>query len=468
MLCLLIIALHVSAQEVIINQTTLLIAEGKYNDAEKYLDSIIHSEPHNVTALMMKGNVLLNYALIQTPSLKNITLQDESILTKDVATLKNNIVIIPRATATKVEQLWKQCIALDSSRLDIQKGLCSLYGMSLMRKELVGYLPIISRSARDKGDEFAYTLMEYPHLLLERGDKEGAGEAYQKVIALYPNTNGLWCQLALVHFDEGDLTHTRQYVEKAVSSPTHDMSACREALEIYTAISEPQKVLAMIRKTHKDTVFNEYCFYLALDQYAHHDSTWRKSMNIYLGQFSKSPDSNALFDAARFMVSKNFTNDYKGTMSLLNYNINDFSTRLITDRAMQDYKDSIMPYILSAQVAMNDKDYLKAAQVLKALNTRYPGQNDMVYYYAYALYCAGDYRTALDKWSQYAEAARKTKFAQTELDRFLAVPYYFIGQCHLRSGDKAKVIEYFKMILAGKDDSKYAYLAKVQLDNLSK
>jgi tetratricopeptide (TPR) repeat protein len=127
-----------------------------------------------------------------------------------------------------------------------------------------------------------------------------------------------------------------------------------------------------------------------------------------------------------------------------------------------------MPYILSAQVAINDKDYLKAAQVLKALNTRYPAQNDMIYYYAYALYCAGDNKTALDKWTQYAEAAKKVMSSQNDLDRLLAVPYYFIGQCHLRSGDKAKAVEYFKMILAGKDDSKYAYLAKVQLDNLGK
>ena len=65
-----------------------------------------------------------------------------------------------------------------------------------------------------------------------------------------------------------------------------------------------------------------------------------------------------------------------------------------------------------------------------------------------------------------APAAKKSQPEGAKQDMALAVPYYFLGQSYLKSGNKAKAIEYFQLIVAGKDESKYAYLAKVMLDKM--
>jgi tetratricopeptide (TPR) repeat protein len=453
-----------SQSEVIINTTTLLIAEGKYNDAEKYLDSLIKTDPRSIDALMMKGNVLLNYALIQMPPVRIITPQDESIFSKDVAGLKNNVVIIPKATALKVEGLWKQCLAIDSSRQDIQKGLCSLYGMALMKNELLNYLPVIVRSAKGKGNEFAYTLVEYPRLLLERGDREGAFAAYKKIAALYPSVRGINCIIAGAYFSEDDLAHTWEYAEKGVSASLLDYSPCSDALDIYSATADPDKVLSLLKTVGKDPSYRDYPFYLGISKFAHRDATWKNEMAEYMMQLPVATDSNVLYRAASFMMSPEFTDDYNGLMMLLNYNLNDFSTKLIASRAIHDYVDSIDPYVITIQVLINDKHYAKANELLSIITQNYPGRQDLLYYYAYSLYRAGEYKIALAKWNQFAEAVKKIKSVPLNLDTYLAAPNYFTGQCYLKSGNKSKALEYFKMIVASKDESKYAYLAKVQLE----
>ena len=455
-----------SQSEVIINTTTLFIAEGKYNDAEKYLDSLIHVDPRSIDALMMKGNVLLNYALMQTPPVRIITPQDESIFSKDIAGLKNNVVIIPKATALKVEQLWKQCLAIDSSRLDIQKGLCSLYGMALMKNELLGYMPVIVRSAKSKGNEFAYTLVEYPRLLLERGDKEGAFAVYKKIAQLYPTEKGVNCIIAGAYFSEDDPVHTWDYAEKGVSVSLLNFAPCIDALDIYSASMDPDKVLSLLKTLSKDPSYREYPFYLGVYKYARHDSSWKADIVEYMMQLPVATDSNVLYQAAAYMASKDFASDYNGSMQLLNYNLNDFSTKLLAGRAIRDYVDSIDPYIIMVQALINDKQYTKANELLSIITKNYPGRDDLLYYYAYSLYRAADYQTAMLKWSQYAEAIKKIKSPKLSLDSYLAAPNYFIGQCYLKSGNKEKALEYYNMIVTGKDESKYAYLAKVQLDKL--
>lgn len=463
-LLMVLIGLNATAQEVIINNTTLLIAEGKYKDAEKYLDSIISVEPKHVTALMMKGNVLLNYALMQTPAYQNITAEDESIFSKELAGLKDHVVIVPAVQAAAVEKLWKKCLTIDSSRLDIQKGLCSLYGMSLMRKQLLDYLPVIAKSSQDKGNDFAYTLVEYARLLHERGDREGSYMVYQKVIELYPRVSGLWCVLAGMYFTDNDLVRTKEYTEKGMLAQHADRTACRDALDIYTAIGEPNKVLAMLQATDKDTVFSEYPFHLGIYKYAHHDTTWRRDITAYLQQFPVAADSNPVFNAALFTVTNEFTDDYKGIMSLLNFNLNDFDTKLIAERAMHDYKDSALPYAIAIQVMINDKQYAKANELLTVFTKKYPGQNNILYYYGYSLYSIANYKAAIDTWNQYVQVVKKAKTGQPDIDAYLAAPYYFLGQSYLKTGNKAKALEYFKLIDAGQDESKYAYMAKIMLD----
>jgi tetratricopeptide (TPR) repeat protein len=466
LLLLIVSSFNTSAQEIVINNTTLLIAEGKYNDAEKYLDSIMRTEPQNVTALMMKGNVLLNYALMQTPAVQNITMDDESIFSRDVAALKNRTVIIPLATAQKVEKLWKQCLLIDSTRLDIRMGLCSLYGMAVMHNELLSYLPVMKSASKEKGNDFAFTLAEYARLLHERGDKEGAYLAYQKISGLYPTVSSLYCVMSAIYFADNDLLHAREYAEKGLGVAHPDLTACHDALDVYTAIGDPCKVLSVLKVTDRDTNFSEYPFYQGLYKYTHRDTTWIKDIGVFLNQFPVAADSYPVFNAALYMVTDEFTEDYNGMMTLMSNGLNDYSTKLICERLIHDYPDSTVPYIIEAQVLINDKQYAMANGLLKTFTQKHPSQTDVLYYYGYSLYNAGDYKTAIDKWTAYLPVAKKSQQDVAKQDMALAVPYYFLGQSYLKSGNKAKALEYFKLIVAGRDESKYAYLAKVMLDKV--
>ena len=454
------------AQEEIVNHTTLLIAEGKYSDGEKYLDSILARDSRNVTALMMKGNVVLNYALMQSPNMQQITPDDESIFTKDLSTLENHVAIIPRPAALKIEQLWKQALLIDSSRLDIRKGLCSLYGMALMHDELIRYLPVMVHAASDKGSEFAYTLVEYAKLLHERGDTTGAYATYRRVSELYPTVSGVYCEMAESYFTDGDIVRTNEAARQGITMVNADIAGCHNAIEIYTATGGPTEVLRILKIAAKDTSYKDYPFYKALYKYTFDEGTFSYDIKEYLSQPHFVKDSSGVYGAAQYMSSKSFTLNYKSMMTLLNYNISDFGSKLLIRRLVADYKDSIAPYLIAVPVLLNDKNYNEASALLQVLYEMVPDESNILYYYGYSEYCAGHYEKAIQMWSRYVEVKKKTNAPKVAMDGYLATPYYFLGQSHLKSGDKSKAKEYFELILAGKDESKYAYMAKVTLDRM--
>lgn len=458
-----IVVLTAAAQEAIVTQATLLIAEGKYKDAEGYLDSILRAEPRNVTALMMKGNVLLNYALLETPALHIISAEDESILTPDLAGLRDNVTVVPRYAAQRIAGLWLQGIAIDSSRLDLRKGLCSLYGMALMRDELIAYLPVMKIYTKDIGDNFAYTLADYARLLHERGDTAGAYLVYDKVMQLYPSVSGLNCTRASLHFSAGDLSHARIYAERGLRSPTLHKDACTDARDIYTLIAPVDSVPPMLAATEPDTAYGDHLFYAGLYKYTHHDKAWKKDINLYLNKFKVAADSNQVFEAALYMATDPASETYHGLLSLLTYRIGDYGARLVTTRLRSDYADSVLPYIIETQILINDKRYKDAAGLLAAFMKIHAASPEVQQYYAYALYQSGDHIASIAAWAKYIDLQKK---AGNTSDSVLAVPYYYTARAYWVSGDKVKAGDYFSKILAGKDDSKYAYLAKLSMEAL--
>lgn len=458
-----LLTLTATAQEAIVNQATLLIAEGKYKDAEGYLDSILRAEPKNVTALMMKGNVLLNYVLVETPALHIISPEDESILTPDLAGLRDNVTVVPRPAAERIARLWLQGIAIDSSRLDLRKGLCSLYGMALMRDELIAYLPIMKANTRDIGDHFAYTLTDYARLLHERGDTAGAYRVYRQIMDIYPSLLSLNCTFASLYFAAGDLAHAQYYAERGLHSATADRDACAEARDIYSLLAPMDTVPAMLAATDRDTLRGEHLFYAGLCKYAHHDATWKKDINQYLGRSPVQADSDQVFDAALYIATDPEAGTYHGLLSLLTYRIGDYGARLVTTRLRHDFADSTLPYIIEAQILINDKRYKDAADLLATFTARHTATTETQRYYAYALYQSGQLAAATTAWQRYIAMEQK---AGNISDSVLAVPYYYIARALWLSGDKSQAGDYFAKILAGKDDSKYAYLAKLSLEAL--
>lgn len=454
---LLLIAVSVSAQsDFIINTVTFCIAAGKYNDAEKFLDSILKIEPKNIDALMMKGNVLLNYSLMQTPAQNLITLDDESIYSPDLAALKTPTILVPREQALKIEKIWKECVQIDTGRLDIREGLCTVYGMADMKKELIDYLPVVANAGKEKGNDFVYALIQYAHLLADRGDIEGSYEAYKKIGALYPGISSVWCQLASAYRSNGDLVNAKLFADKAFASPP-DMSACGDALDLYAILGEYTKVLPVLKTVSHDSAFPIYSFYDGIYSYAHHDTTWRKKMTAYLQQFTTAPDSDVLYNAARYMLAPEFKDDYHDFVQLLSFANSDFYTGLVVDKAMKDYKDSIQPWMEEAKLMVDGHNYAKANTVYAALENKKMSEelktvNNLEY--GFSLYCAHDYAKAIIRFKKISDPV------------FAPLANYFLGQCSLKSGNKNNAIAYFKLVMDNKGQTKYGYLASLQMDKM--
>jgi tetratricopeptide (TPR) repeat protein len=407
-------SLYASAQsDVIINTVTLYIAEGRYNDAEKYLDSLLKESPNSIDAMMMKGNVLLNYSVMQTLPINTITPDDESIYSQDLVSLKTPIVIISRADAEKIDKLWKRCLQLDSSRLDIREGMCTLYGMADMKKELIDYLPAIAKAAKEKGNDFVYALIQYAQLLADRGDKEGSYEVYKKIASLYPSMPVVWCQLSTAYSATGDLVNAKIYADKSFATAPSELSACGDALDLYSVLGDYSKALSVMKNAAAhDSTFLAYPFYDGIYRYAHHDSTWRSKLIQYVKQFPVSPDSDILYTASRYMLASDFRDDYS-----------DFA-RLLTKKKMQ--RDAALEYMLQ---------------------------------YAFSLYCSKEYTKALPKWLE----------LNKNPDPVLSpMSSYFIGQCYLKSGNKPKALGYFQTLIDTDTGTKYGYLAKLQMQKSMK
>ena len=233
-------SLSATAQsEAIINRVTLNIAEGKYNDAERYLDSILRLEPHQIDALMMKGNLLLNYALMQKNEPDIITADDESIYSDTLVTTANPIYILAHPTATKIEKLWLQCLAIDSTRLDLMQGLSTVYAMAVMPQELLKVLPAMSHTATaaGKGDKFAYTLMSYAIQLLQREDSVGYMAVYHKTTQLYPSTKDTLDWWVKSYYEESHkIPKAKTLAEKAYTLFIHH--DYHQALKLWQKIAD--------------------------------------------------------------------------------------------------------------------------------------------------------------------------------------------------------------------------------------
>jgi tetratricopeptide (TPR) repeat protein len=444
--------------DIIINTVTLCITEGKYNDAEKFLDSLLRVEPKNIDALMMKGNVLLNYAIMQAPPMNTITPDDESVYSQDLASLKTPTVLIPKDEALKVDKLWRQCIGIDSGRLDIRQGICTLYGMADMKKELLDYLPVITSAGKVKGKDFVYALMQYAQLLQDRGDKQGAYEAYKKIATLYPGISSVWCQLATAYRANGDMANARLYADRAFAAPP-DMSACGDALDIYAVLGEYTKVLPALKTISRDSLYPVYSFYDGIYRYAHHDTTWRGQLANYVKQFPTPPDSDILYTAASYMLAPQFRDDYHDFIRLLTFANSDFYTGLVIDKAVHDFKDSIQPYLEQAKLMVDGHNYPKANAIYASIeNKKMDAELQTVYQmeYGFSLYCAGEYAKAINRFSKITDPA------------FMVIADYFIAQSYLKSGNKPKALIYFKAILDSKDESKYSYLSKLAVEKIVK
>ncbi|MFN8311078.1 MAG: hypothetical protein U0T73_14040 [Chitinophagales bacterium] len=449
---LLLLPVTAFSQAELVSRVSALIADGNYLQAKLCVDSALQQDPKNVNALMMKGNVLLNYVLSKTEPLYVITADDESIFSPQLAGLREPQLLVRSNAAQQVESIWRQCLELDATRTDIRSGLCTVYAMADWPDSIVKELPEVVRGSKEKGDEFAYTLATYAQLLNARGDQKGCFQVYEKLCALYPNFKGISGEEAAQFYRNGNLKAALIQLEKATPFPKNDERLLVNAIDIFIAANLPLRVIEVFRAAEQPNG-HEADFYQALYNFSTGGKTWKKEMQAFL----KFPPTDSLtYRIAKKLADPNFKNSYSDYEDLMKLEPNDFEMQLLSFQAKNQFPDSVQPQLLYAGTFLNGKNYATAIPLLEALyNKPLPAalRQQVQWQYAWALYAAGDYPRALTPWSG-------LKLATDPAIKSSAM--YFTARCYQMIGmpDDAETL-YRK--LSETADNKYGFLSQLRL-----
>lgn len=439
----------------IINTASDFIRQQKFEEGIQYVDSIMKTDSRNVDALMMKGNVILNRDLWNQPEPQIIVGSDESIFSETLEVAPERKKIVSAKTESEVEALWLKCLSLDSTRLDIRKGLAILYAMAIDKPKLKAAILDIKRVEPDNGEQ-AFNLNEYARKIKERGRFDDALEIYRYISTLYPAVAGVRADMASEYFYEGRLNDALTWLDSTFNFKTVDETSFLNGAYLYSELGyfdDAQDVLNSYSKIYDRKMG---AFYYGLRQFADSSDNYYNTLKY----FSDIIDSNAYY--SEYILSKQLLNyrynftlaDYRAT---LNLNMPEAYKTLIHTRAVKQFADC-EPYIRFGIQQSKSRNYSAAIQFLEEGENCTMDDNQREYWqlaYGYALYNAGQYRKSIAILNPVCNAEntfRKDAAA------------YFVGLGLLKIGKSEDAIKEFKKVSSGQN--KYTTLAQYRLNEI--
>lgn len=457
-LALLLISTRLFSQQTIVSTATQLIVDKQYEQANRYLDSILHKDKKNVDALMMKGNVILNRDLANTPSLTLITKEEESIFNNQLGFIEHPVKVVSDTTLQQVESLWLQCLKTDSSRIDILKGLCTLYGMALKKEKLKAAIKKLVQQEKDEDGGQAYRTAEYARKFKERGRVEEAMELYRFIATLYPQLAGIRCDIASEYFYSGDIKSALQWLDSAFAQKDIDETTYLNGAFIYSNLGyfdNAQQTLDSYSKKF-DRKMNQ--FYYGLHQFAEATKGWYDVLQY----FSQMVDSNAYYTEVKLAQT---LLQYKDSFSIADYSalirtdIPDYYKVLIHQRAVKQFPQSCEPFLQYGVFESFIKNYPAAIQFLEEGEHCNMDSSQLAYWqlnYGFALYQSGQYKSSLLRWQPLLRSGNKFMAQAAE---------YFTAKILLEQKQNQLAKTYLEKISASDTDTKYVTLANYLLQH---
>lgn len=441
------------AQSDVTRKVIPMIADARFDDADTFLDSILKQNPKEVDAIMMKGNVLLNRHLLakkHQPIFSNI---DEDILQQEAPTLQQPQQIPDRNIADTVAKLWQKSLSLDTSRADINMGLCTLYGMSLQTDNLIKQLPKL-KAVSKRGDELAYLMEDYARLLRERGKTADANRVFASIVSLYPKLIEVKSDWAAEYMHIDDLKNALAKANEVLAAGISDKQVFANLTDIFVYSNRPDLALKTFEKySKKDTSFHYAELYDAFYRFAKNDTTWKQKIQAQLAHPLFAQDTNDIVNLARFAVDTAFhEKDYNSNFSLLVAPLNTFSSWAVLTRGAQLFPDSAYWHLMLGEFYMIGKNYTKANEhFAKAISLPIDGQtkDDAKIIHAFSLYKAQKYEQATLLFRQIA--------GEDNLYKHQAA-LYFLGKMNPSGND-------WKELAKEEVVSKYAQMARIIINN---
>ncbi|MDB5282454.1 MAG: hypothetical protein JWO06_1529 [Bacteroidota bacterium] len=442
---------HVFSQKEIIATATEFITAESYGKANHYLDSILKKHPKNVDALMMKGNVLLNYTWQHTSKHYFNIERAESVFDTTSINQSFFVPIIPDDTSKLIEHYWKQCLAIDSTRNDIKKGLCSLYSISLridaLKKQLLQIKKLITES-----DENAYVYAEYARNIKVRGQFDQGMMIYQFIADMFPHLAGIRCDMAGEYFYNGRPNDALRYLDSTLSKNDIDQTSFINAATIYSMLGYYDVAYKTFKKySERDTLLVAN-FYKGLTMFAQMDTGFYDQ----LLNFIQHADEKSYYDeiqlAQKLIPYRRASFDFEDYLALAtNSKIPAYYKVLLHQRGMKQFKESCTPFLFYGYFQCTLKNYGMATQFLEEFENCKPQTEQADYWRmlsAYALYQSGDTGNAL----KYFEPLLKSKDAFRK-----QAAEYFTAKTLLGTGEKYGAT-LFEELRDEKEATKYRWL----------
>lgn len=450
------------SQSAVVSTSTQFIVEKKYDEADRYLDSVLKADSRNVDALMMKGNVILNKEEPQPADIVITTNEEEYLYESNLAALGENYRIIPVATANKVAALWKQCLKIDNTRTDIHKGLCTLYSMALMKDELMKQLSDLY-NVEKVTDETAYSMAEYARKFKERKRFDDAMEIYKAVAALFPNLGGIRCDIGSEYFYHGDLKPALQWLDSALTKSSIDETTYLNAAFIYSELGyfdNAQKVLDEYSKKFERRMNR---FYYGLRQFADIDSHYVETLSYFISVV----DSNAYYDEVKMAKQLLVFQDsfpLAAYRYLIRSNIPEYYRVFVYQRGLKQFPKECEVYTEYGSFNLLLKNVQAAVQFLEEGETCTLDSSKLDYWrasYGYVLYVTGKKDKALSVFQPVLQSSKVY---------WNHAANYFSAKILLEKKRQAEAVKLLESVVNSpeKDKSKYKLLAKGVLDKLKK
>lgn len=445
--------LRVNAQKEIISTATGFLTAQKYAAANKYLDSVLKKHPNNTDALMMKGNVVLNFALDTTAPMQFITEDDESIYNNRISDKPK---LLSRQSAYQVAKIWEKCLKQDSSRTDILKGLCTVYSMALMKDSLKkAILRLVADTPNDTNQVF--NTCEYARNFKHRNRTDDAMDIYRFIAQQYPSVAGVRCDIASEYFYAGNQNAALLWLDSCYRAKNIDETSFLNGAFIYSLLGyfdDAQTVLSVYSKKLNRKMAT---FYYGLMLFS--DSSLKYAPA--LEGFCHSVDSNSYF--TEYSLAQKLL-AYRDSFTLADYKalvedaeIPDYYKGLIHYRAIKQFKNTCEPLLLYGILQSSIKNYPAAVQLLqegetcqmKALQAEY-----WMFHYAFTLYRFGQ----KDKAMIYFKPLVRSTTAFTK-----QAAQYFLANILFEQNKKEEAKNIWQELATAKTETKYRALAKQQI-----
>ena len=437
----------------VVTTTIDLIKQHKFQQANRYLDSVLKKSPRNVDALMMKGNVALNYSMDTTAPMRFITADDISVFTSEISEKPK---LVPKKTVYQVEKIWRKCLQMDSSRNDIRKGLCTMYAIALMKDSLKNEMKRLQYYEKDNGEQ-PFQMSEYARKFKERNRFDDAMDLYKFIAQMYPAVAGVRCDIASEYFYEGKTMDALLWLDSCYQFKTVDETSFLNGAFTYSLLGfydDAQSVLAAYSRIYKRKMDG---FYYGLMLFS--DSSQKYYPILY--DFVQTVDTNTYY--TEYHVAKTLM-AYHDTFTLNNYKaivddkeIPDYYKGLIHQRAMRQFKSFCEPFLVYGTFQSSIKNYSAAVQLLEGgenckMKTE---QNEYwMLHFAFAQYKFGEKEKAL--------AYFKPLLNSTNLFTQHAAKY-FTGLMLAEKKKNEEAAKLFAEVAGAKSQTKYSYLAKLEL-----